>query len=282
MLIFNRPEQTRLVFSRIAQARPTKLLLVADGPRPDRSGEAELCAAARAAVLDQIDWPCEVRTNFSPTNLGCRRRVSSGLDWVFSQVDEAIVLEDDCLPDLSMFRFFDEMLFHYRDDQRIMMISAFNPVPGGWLPDVQTYHYSFCGSIWGWATWRRAWRFFDVHMSLWANNSAYDRVKDVFAYDELSAPRLEAYDRTYRGLVDTWDYQWSFARAIQSGLSVVPAVNLVTNIGFGPDATHTRGSHPTFQNAVAHQMQFPLRFHEFVAVDRAYDRAFTRLASGKS
>jgi hypothetical protein len=282
MLIFNRVEQTRSVFSRIAQARPTKLLLVADGPRPERSGEADLCAAARAAVLDQIDWPCEVRTNVSPTNLGCRRRVSSGLDWVFSQVEEAIILEDDCLPDLSMFRFLDEMLSHYREDQRIMMISAFNPVPGGWLPEVQEYHYSFCGSIWGWASWRRAWKFFDAHMSLWANNSAYDRIKDVFAFDEIATPRLEAYDRTYRGLIDTWDYQWSFARAMQSGLSVVPAMNLVTNIGFGPDATHTKGNHATFQHVPAQPMRFPIRFHDYVAVDRNYDRAFTRLASGRT
>jgi hypothetical protein len=282
MLIFNRPEQTRAVFAQIAQARPTKLLLVADGPRPERSGEAELCAAARAAVLDQIDWPCEVRTNFSPTNLGCRRRISSGLDWVFTQTEEAIILEDDCLPDRSLFRFLDEMLAHYRDDHRIMMISAFNPVPGGWLPEVQEYHYSYCGSIWGWASWRRAWRCYDVRMSLWANGAIQERVKDVFADPELYTARMEAYDRTYRGLIDTWDYQWSFARAIHSGLSIVPSVNLVTNIGFGADATHTRKPHAALMDVPIKSMSFPIRFHPYVAVDRDYDRAFTRLASGKT
>jgi hypothetical protein len=119
-------------------------------------------------------------------------------------------------------------------------------------------------------------------MSLWANKTVWERVKDVFAYEELYKSRIDAYDGTYRGLIDTWDYQWSFARAVQSGLSVVPAVNLVTNIGFGPDATHTRGNHATFQNVAAQPMKFPIRFHPYVAVDRDYDRAFTRLASGKA
>jgi hypothetical protein len=276
-LIFNRPEPTAAVFARIREARPTKLLLVADGPRADRPGEADRCAAARDVVVKHIDWPCELITNLSETNLGCRRRVSTGLDWVFEQVEEAIVLEDDCLPEPSLFRFFDAMLERYRDDERVMMISGFNPIPGGWKTPAQQYHFSFVGSIWGWASWRRAWRHYDVNMRLWEQADVRDRIKDVFADPELYEGRLALYDKVHRGEIDTWDFQWSFVRAIQSGLSVVPATNLVTNIGFGTEATHTKRAHPALQAVPTSPMTFPLRFHEYVAVDREYDRAFTRL-----
>jgi hypothetical protein len=276
-LIFNRPEPTAVVFARIRQARPRKLLLVGDGPRADRADDAPRCAAARDVVLKGIDWPCELLTNLSETNLGCRNRVSSGLDWVFSQVDEAIVLEDDCLPDPTLFRFFDQMLARYRDDLRIMMISGFNPIPDGWKSASQQYHFSFVGSIWGWASWRRAWRHYDLDMRLWENLEIRERIKDVFAEPELYATRLPLYEKAHRGEIDTWDFQWSFARAIQSGLSVVPAVNLVTNIGFGEQATHTKRAHPALQAVPTAPMTFPIRLHDYVAVDREYDRAFTRL-----
>lgn len=278
--IFNRPEPTAAVFARIAAARPSKLLVVADGPRSDRPGEAQRCAAARAAVLDRIGWPCEVLTHFSEANLGCRRRVSSGLDWVFSQVESAIILEDDCLPDPSLFRFFDEMLTRYRDDERIMMISGFNPLRDGWKSASQQYHFSFCGSIWGWASWRRAWQFYDVDMRLWGSDEIRERVKDVLADPQIYASRLALYDKVKAGEIDTWDFQWSFARLIQSGLSVVPARNLIANIGFGADATHTKKSNAIMEDVPTVAMNFPLRYHEYVAVDREYDRAFTRCVSG--
>lgn len=280
-LIFNRPELTERVFARIAQAKPAKLLLVADGARADRPGEAERCKAARSVVLDHIDWPCEVVTNISETNLGCRRRVSSGLDWVFSLAEQAIVLEDDCLPDPTLFRFFDDMLARYREDQRVMMVSGFNPLRTGWKADAQQYHFSFCGSIWGWASWRRAWASYDVEMRRWRSEEIRERIKDVMADPEIYEPRLAAYDKTHCGEIDTWDFQWSFARAIQSGLSVVPAGNLISNIGFGVDATHTRKSNAIVEDVPTVEMSFPIRFHDYVAVDRGYDRAFTRCISGK-
>lgn len=279
MLLFNRPQPTAAVFQRIAQAKPAKLLLVADGPRSDRPGDAELCSAARAAVLNNIDWQCEVLCNFSETNLGCRDRVSSGLTWVFSQVEQAIILEDDCLPDPTLFRFFDEMLLRYRDDERIMMISGFNPLRQGWKADQQQYHFSYCGAIWGWASWRRAWRFYDVEMKRFADLEVRERIKDLYVDPALYGGRMQSYEKVFRRELDTWDYQWSFARAIQSGLSVVPSRNLVTNIGFGSDATHTKKSHAILDGAATHPMTFPIRFHDFVVVDRAYDHAFTAAVS---
>jgi hypothetical protein len=273
-VIFNRPDLTAPVFAEIARAQPSKLLLIADGPRSTHPGEADRCAACRK-IVERVDWPCEVLRNYSDENLGCRRRVSTGLDWVFQNAEAAIVLEDDCLPHPSLFQFFDEKLSRYRNDERVMMITGTNAL-GRWKAERQQYHFSYCGSIWGWASWRRAWRHYDVDMSRWADEETRQRVRDVFADPELYEGRLASYDAVYRGKVDTWDMQWSFARIIQSGLSVVPAVNLVSNIGFGPDATHTRKSASPVAALPTEAMSFPIRFHDAVAVDRAYDLEFTR------
>jgi hypothetical protein len=277
-IIFNRPDLTRRTFDRIRAARPRKLLVIADGPRSDRPGDADLCAQARAAVTQRVDWPCEVQTNFADVNLGCKHRVSSGLDWVFSQVERAIVLEDDILPDPSLFPFFEQMLDRFADDQRVMMVSGFNPL-GQHLHDRQDYHFSYCGSIWGWASWRRAWRHYDVQMRLFDNPDVQQRVRDTFADPALYQGRLASYERCRRGEIDTWDFQWSFARIINSGLSVVPAVNLVLNLGFRPDATHTRNDAAGIGEVPVGSLSFPLRSPPCVAVDRQYDLAFTRALS---
>jgi len=279
LFVFNRPEPTARVFAEIARARPATLLIVADGPRADRAGEAERSRAVREIVA-RVDWPCDVRTNFADANLGCRRRVSSGLDWVFEQVPEAIILEDDCVPDATLFRFFDEMLARYRDDDRVMMVSGFNPL-GRWKAEAQAYHFSYCGSIWGWGSWRRAWRFYDVNMQLWRDAEARQRVKDVFAEPELYEGRIAAYDAVARGKVDAWDMQWCFSRIIQSGLSVGPAVTLVSNVGFGEGATDAHAAASPVADLPTSPMTFPLSHHDCVAVDREYDRQFTRQMSRK-
>ncbi|MGA1621013.1 MAG: hypothetical protein ACO35D_06080, partial [Aquiluna sp.] len=163
--IFNRPTTTQQVFQAIRQAKPPKLLIVADGPRPDRPTDAENCALARS-ILDQIDWDCEVLTHFSDINLGCRKRISSGLDWVFEQVEEAIILEDDCLPDPSFFPYCQELLERYRNIPEVMMISG-NNFQFGHNPIQESYYFSHYGHVWGWATWRRAWQKYDDVMGQW-------------------------------------------------------------------------------------------------------------------
>lgn len=273
--VFNRPDHTARTFAAIAAARPSQLLIVGDGPRADRPGETDRCAQVRE-IVSRVDWDCDVRTNYSAENLGCKRRVSSGLDWLFEQAPEAIVLEDDCVPDPTLFRFFDETLARYRDDERVMMVTGTNPL-GRWKDERQSYHFSYCGSIWGWASWRRAWRHYDVDMRLWNDEEARQRVRDVFAEPALYESRIAAYDKVARGEVDTWDMQWSFCRIINSGLSVVPSVNLVSNIGFGEGATHTRSANSPVASLPTTPVTFPLRFHDYVAVDRAYDRAFTQM-----
>jgi hypothetical protein len=256
LFIFNRPDQTAKVFERIALAQPPTLLVIADGPRNE--AERSRCDAARA-VLSAVDWRCDVRTNSADQNLGCRQRMSSGIDWVFEQVERAILLEDDCVPDLSFFRFCGELLQRYADEPRVLSISGDN-FQFGQSRTQYSYYFSRLTHVWGWATWRRAWRQYDVTMSRWP------AVRDTRFLDNLlgAEPAVldgirHAIDRVYRGEVDTWDTQWMLSNWLADGLTILPDVNLMTNIGFGDDATHTRSSRSEMANLPAGEMRFPLR-----------------------
>lgn len=270
MIIFNRPDTTARVFAEVARARPSQLLVIADGPRADRPGEAEQCAAARK-IIEQVDWPCDVLTNFSNVNLGCRVRVSSGLDWVFNTVEEAIILEDDCVPDPTFFRFCDDLLAKYRTDQRVMMISGDNfqfGVPRG----PYSYFFSRFCHVWGWATWRRAWQFYDLSMRLWP--TVRDEGWLVSILDDPGAARRwgKTFDLLHSGRVDTWDIQWLFTCWVQGGLSIMPNVNLVSNIGFGPGATHTNSATYFLANLPTSAIHFPLHHPPIVVRHRDADR----------
>lgn len=266
LLIFNRPEKTSQVFAEIAKAKPRQLFVVADGPRPNHPTDEANCAAARA-VVEQIDWECTVHRNYSEENLGCKRRVSSGLDWVFEQVEEAIIVEDDIIVDPSFFRFAQEMLAYYRHDTRVMQIAGFNPVaPLNNYP--YSYFFNFWPLIWGWATWRRAWQNYDVQMSLWSS----DLRSQLQEQPWLDPKILKILDRTHRGEIDTWDYQWLFANIMQSGLTVVPSQNLIRNIGFGSSATHTTGQVPAYANAAPTAIEFPLSHPPYVMPDPLYQK----------
>ena len=269
-LVFNRPDTTETVFETIRQAKPPKLLVVADGPRANRVGEAEKCAAVRN-ITERVDWECEVIRNYSDVNLGCKRRVSSGLDWVFNTVEEAIILEDDCLPHPSFFRFCDELLDRYRHDERIMMISGTNYL-GEWKSHIQSYHFSYYGGIWGWASWQRAWKYYDVNMYLWKHKEVKDRIRDILANDYQYRLREKLFEATFLNQINTWDYQWSFARLLQSGLSVVPCTNLVSNLGFREDATHTNSNNSALSKLRTLELKFPIRHSDFTAIDRLYDQ----------
>lgn len=233
LLVFNRPALTELVFRAIAQAQPPTLLVVADGPRS--TAEALKCQQARA-VIHRVDWECQVLTNFADVNLGCRRRISSGLDWVFAQVPEAIILEDDCLPAPSFFPFCEALLERYRDDQRVMHISGTNFLKGQRTTG-SGYYFSKYPMIWGWASWRRAWRHYDVGINSWPRHKRLI----LSSCDGPEERRLWGgiFDRAFKGEVDVWSYQWLYACWTQGGLSIVPESNLVSNLGFGGEATHT-------------------------------------------
>jgi hypothetical protein len=254
MFLFNRPALTAQVFARVREARPKKLLLVADGPRTEQ--QRLRCEAARQ-VVEQVDWDCEVRRNFSDVNLGCKERMSSGIDWVFSQVDEAILLEDDCLPDPTFFPFCSDLLDQYRGDPRVMMISGDN-FQHGRRRTPHSYYFSRIPHIWGWATWRRAWRHYDVSLREWPILRNTDFLDRIFDNSRFAESYRRIFDQTAAGRIDTWDHQWAFAFWRQNGLCVLPEVNLVTNLGFGPDATHTRNPASPDSAIQATAMKFPL------------------------
>ena len=273
--LFNRPDTTARVFSRIARVAPSRLFLIADGPRADRPADAEQCAAARR-VVERIDWPCRVQTNFAPSNMGCTRRMASGISWVFDQVDEAIILEDDCLPDPTFFTFCEELLARYRDHPRVMQIGGFN-IPLDRRTKAFSYYFSRFGTTWGWATWRRAWQHYDVEVREWSALRETSWLLDIVKHPSIAASWSRMFDLAYRRELGTWDYQWLFACWRQQGLSVQPTVSMIANIGFGEAATHTFSTcHDPRAEVTAAPMPFPLRHPPLYAESPKADQLYRR------
>lgn len=239
LLIFNRPGPTQQVFETVRAARPARLYVAADGPRVSRAGEGFLCEEARR-VATAVDWPCEVRTLFRASNLGCGRAVSEALNWFFAQEPEGIVLEDDCVPDPTFFRFAGELLERYRDDSRVMSIGAQHH-PGPDHRPAASYYFSRYQHCWGWASWRRAWALYDRELGRWPalRHTPWLRQQGGHIFARYWRTWFDA---VRSGEIDTWDYQWTFSHFLHSGLAAMPDRTLVTNIGFGDDATHTIGA----------------------------------------
>lgn len=272
LFIFSRVEATERIFAEIARARPRLLLVVADGPRPGHPGEAERCAAARA-VVERVDWDCEVRRNYAGENLGCRRRVASGLDWVFEECEEAVVLEDDCLPHPSFFPFCEELLERYRADESVMAVCGDNYLFGRKrVADSYFFHRTPGG--WGWATWRRAWAHYDARMKGWPILRESGWLSEIHADPRAARYWRDTFDRAYEAAdeIDTWDYQWVYSVWARGGFAATAAVNLVTNIGWGDSATHTRATVSRLANIPTEPLEFPLRHPPGVEPDPEADR----------
>jgi hypothetical protein len=275
LFVFRRLDTTRRVFDAISNVRPTKLLLVADGPRLDREGEVEACRLVRE-MLKGVNWPCEIHQNYSDTNLGCQERMISGLNWVFSQVDEAIILEDDCLADSSFFFFCQELLERYRGDQRVASISGTNLVEK-FLKTDASYYFSQIGGNWGWATWRAKWQHFDRHIVDWPTLKAERTLSEIFDEPKMVAYWSHNFDKMHENNgPSAWDYQWLYAHFKNHALAIVPSVNLVANIGFGLDATHTTLTDDRLSPPVG-VMKFPLRHPSSFVPLRSIDRKLQQL-----
>ena len=275
-IIFKRPDTTEKVFEVIRQAKPPKLLVIADGPRKDKPGEAEKCAATRK-IIDRVDWECEVLKNYSEINLGCAKRVSSGLDWVFGNVEEAIILEDDCVVHPTFFPFCEELLEQYKYDDRVMSISAQN-VQLGQKRTQYSYYFSRYCHCWGWATWRRAWQHYDFEMKLWQEVKSTNLLQDILMDSQATKYWTDHFQLTQDGHINTWDYQWTFSCWLQSGLSIIPSVNLVSNIGFGFDSTHTKSKKNKTVDMPVEAVDFPLKHPPFVIRNVQADSFAQRLA----
>lgn len=280
LIAFNRPALTRRTLAAVRLAKPQQLFVILDGPRTDRVGEADACAAVRRE-FEAVDWLCEVRVRASPFNLGCEGNVETGLDWVFSQVSEAVVLEDDCVPDPSFFRFADELLERYRDDDRVWHIAGnSHSVPRALFGD-HSYAFASWASVWGWATWADRWQ---AHRELFPRDhvrAEWDAGDKPVRSRPVSlqaaalvtpggrrhfAEAAESLDVVTHG----WDKHWWLSIMSEGGVCVTPAVNVVENVGFGPDATHTAAAARRDEPRVA--MRFPLRHPHDVRVDVEVER----------
>jgi len=276
---FNRPEITRQTLAAVSAARPTRLFLIVDGPRDERPDDPLLVAATHE-VLDAVDWPCEVTHRYATANLGCEASIETGLDHVFSEVAEAVVIEDDCVADPSFFRFAHELLTRYRDDRRVWQISGNNfGVPEKIFQD-SSYKFTAWGSVWGWATWADRWH---AHRAIFPRD--HQPVHDPHGI----APRRTRPARPEAATLVTpsgrhhfadaavshdvishgWDKHWWLTMMTEGGLTITPRRNLVENVGWGAGATHgasERRDHP------AQQIEFPLAHPTEVEVDVELER----------
>ena len=280
---FNRPEHTRRTLAAIRTARPERLFLAVDGPRVDRPDDVEQVAAVRAA-LDEVDWPCRVERRYSATNLGCEGNVETGLDWVFSQVPDAIVLEDDCVADPTFFTYATELLERYRDDPRVWQVAGNSHGMSSALFAGDSYRFAAWASVWGWATWADRWQ---------GHRAAFPRDHrgpdgDAPVRTTPPAPRAEllvtragrqhfteaahSTDVVRHG----WDKQWWITMMTEGGLAATPATNMVENVGFGAGATHG-----VFERELdpARPMTFPLTHPARVALDVEVERELELLLS---
>lgn len=269
-LIFNRPDLTKQVFGQIRKIRPKQLFIAADGPRVAKPEDKEKCTITRELVLNMIDWDCEVKTLLREKNLGCGLAVSQAITWFFEHVEMGIILEDDCCPDLSFFWFCQELLEYYKDDERVMMVSGTNLFPEKNFP--YSYLFSAIGTIWGWATWKRSWNLYDFHLEkLEVLISSREIYNVAIERHEIDA-RIINLKKIKSGDFDTWDYQWTLARIINSGLSIIPSRNLVSNIGCNSSATHTRSEKNSFASLKIHHCVFPLSHPIVISPNKIYDK----------
>lgn len=246
-LIFNRPDTTARVFEKIKEIKPRQLFVAADGPRAGREGEKEKCQEVRDLVLKNIDWPCEVKTLFREQNLGCGKAVSGGISWFFEHVDEGIIFEDDTVPDKSFFSFCELLLKRYKHENKIKIIGGVNFQDGIKRGDASYYFTRIC-HIWGWATWRRTWNEYDFALSAITRQDVTNAAFKYFGEKRIVRVWEDIYDNLKNKTYDTWDYQLALTIWKKDGINIVPQENLVTNIGYGRDATHTTQSSDPFSN----------------------------------
>jgi hypothetical protein len=277
LVAWRRPHTLRQVVDAIRPVAPTRLFVACDGPNPKCPGEAEKVAATRAVIEQKIDWPCQIEVFYSDVNQGCRLGVSRAINWFFEQVEEGIILEDDCVPHPDFLSYCTTLLERYRHDTRVWCISGNNFQNGQWRGD-GSYYFSRYNHCWGWASWRRCWQNYDADLSQWPALHESGLLETIFE-DPLERDYWSAiWQRTHSKTVPItwWDYQWTFTCLANGGLTALPNRNLVSNVGFGDDATHTTGSlintvisegidpnqHPSFllRNAAADRYTFDHAF----------------------
>lgn len=246
LLTFNRPDTTLRVFEAIRKAKPPRLYVSCDGPRKGRDGDIERVARVQKITTD-VDWPCEVKTLFQKNNLGCRYAVSNAITWFFQKEEQGIILEDDDLASLDFFYFCESLLNYYRDDERVSTISGTNNQNGKKRGN-ESYYFSKYVQTWGWATWRRTWKLYDGDISFWPKWKNSNNYNNLFIDNIERRYWNKIFNRIYKSNPNSMAYPFTANIWYRSGLTATPNVNLVKNIGFGEDATHTKFSLPYLDN----------------------------------
>lgn len=279
LIAWRRPHTLRQVINAIRPVAPTRIFVACDGPNLERPGEAKKVADTRQVIEQEIDWPCQIERLYSDLNQGCRLGVSHAITWFFEQVEEGIILEDDCVPHPDFFPYCAALLKRYRDDTRVWCISANNFQNGQWRGD-GSYYFSRYPHIWGWASWRRCWQHYDADLRLWPALRDSSFLQTVF-----NDPLERTYwSRIWQRLMDhaqpdTWDYQWVFTCMANGGLTASPNQNLVSNVGFGEDASHTTSKKA---QTISSKGIDPLLHPSFVLPDAVADRfTFDHVFGGK-
>lgn len=273
MLAFNRPNLTRQVFDAVKKYKPVKLYIAADGARKHIVEDFQKCVQTRA-IFSEIDWECEVFYLFREENLGCGKAVSTAITWFFDNEEEGVILEDDCLPDESFFTYCKSLLNFHRHNHQVMHIGGSNFQSGKKFGDA-SYYYSSIPHVWGWATWRRAWKKYDFNLSdlnYFLNNNIIEK---YVGKGKINDFWLEVFCKMNQKKIDTWDYQWQYTIWNNNGLSIIPQVNLIKNIGFGADATHTTEEH-VFGNMETCSIG-DIIHPQIISINKEADKAFFSL-----
>ena len=243
-LVYNRPEITKKVFSRIKKSKPEKLYIAADGPK---SNEDKLNTDKTRDIFNNIDWNCNLKKLYNNENLGCRKSVKNSIDWFFQNEERGIILEDDCLPNATAFIFFEKLLKKYSNSKKIMHISGVNYLKGSLKID-SSYYYSAIANINGWATWRESWNGYDDIYRDLPTFEKKNMIKNFFSDKITQKFWIEVYRRNYHNEDTSWSWPYLFSIMNRGGMAISPAVNLISNIGYGANSVHTKNSRDRFAN----------------------------------
>ena len=276
LIIYNRPDLTQKILTAISQYRPDRLYIIADGPK--NKEDNELCTQTRS-IVEKIDWDCVIRKNYSKVNLGCGKRISSGISWAFESCDRAIILEDDCLPAPGFFDFCERLLDFYKFDERVGMISGNSFVDASNIEF--SYYFSCFPHMWGWATWKRVWANFDLQIEKWPNVRDTKLIFDKTGSSYYAQRWMNIFDCVFTGQIDTWAYPFVLMFWLQNYLSIVPKENLVSNIGFNERATHTKNSQSVYSNSPLGRVELPLSHPQDIMRDFERDFQDLLLAFGE-
>lgn len=273
LISFNRPENTRAVLNQIRKVQPTELYLAFDGPRLEKEGEVEKCKQCRN-VVDEVDWECSVHTLYREKNVGCGFGPSGAISWAFESAEQLIILEDDCLPSASFFKFCEEMLTRYKDDKRVWIVSGLSIHPNSKFFDGKDYLFSHYAHTWGWATWKNRWNEFDLYMhdvpEFLENGGALNVCDSRTEAKRINKKLRRVYSSIGEEVKHSWDTQWDYARLKNNSIDIVPRVNLIKNVGAVGGTHESEGS--LASNLVLDDFHHEIIHPSFIIRNKAYDQ----------